>query len=98
MFWWTVGTFFAGVLGANMAGIFVLAANAELTDPIPFTIVFVGQSAGSFLLIWMFSRRAGSGSLQADVGLTLNPSDWWGSSPVWASRYLWRSPRIPSSG
>ena len=78
MFWWTVGTFFAGVLGANMVGIFFVAANADLTDPIPFTVVFLGQTGGSFLLIWLFPQRAASGSLQADVGLTLNPSDWWG--------------------
>ncbi|KAA3635335.1 MAG: CPBP family intramembrane metalloprotease [Armatimonadetes bacterium] len=78
MFWWTVGAFFAGVLGANLIGIFFVAANADLTDPIPFTVVFVGQSAGSFFLIWMFSQRAASGSLQADVGLRLSLSDWWG--------------------
>ena len=78
MFWWTVGTFFAGVLGANMVGIFFVAANADLTDPIPFTVVFLGQTGGSFLLIWLFPQRAASGSLQADVGLTLNLSDWWG--------------------
>lgn len=78
MFWWTVGTFFAGLLGANMVGIFFVAANADLADSIPFTVVFLGQSAGSFLLIWMFSQRAASGSLQADVGLNLNLSGWWG--------------------
>ncbi|MEZ5176626.1 MAG: CPBP family intramembrane glutamic endopeptidase [Acidimicrobiia bacterium] len=77
MFWWTVGAFFAGVLGANIVGVFVIAAHADLTDPVPFALVFLGQAGGSFALVWLFSARASSGSLAADVGLVLRPSDWW---------------------
>lgn len=78
MFWWTIGAFMAGVIGANIVGVLLVVMNAELTKPIPFATMFLGQSAASLLLIWLFSRRAASGSLQADVGLNLDLSDWWG--------------------
>lgn len=77
MFWWTIGAFVAGVIGANILAVFLVAMNADLTKPVPFAMMFLGQVAASFLLIWMFSRHAASGSLQADVGLSLDLSDWW---------------------
>lgn len=78
MFWWTIGVFAAGIIGVNIVWAFLVAVHADLDNAIPFAAMFLGQSAASFLLIWMFSRRAASGSLQADVGLSLDLSDWWG--------------------
>lgn len=77
LFSWTAAVFFAGLIGANLVGVFVVLANADLFEPIPFTLVFLGQVGASLWVVFLFSNRAGSGSLSADVGLILSGKDWW---------------------
>jgi len=75
--WWTVAAFFGGIFGATVVSVVVLAVGADGFEPIPFALVFVGQAGASFFLVFIFSRRFGSGSLSADVGLVARGSDWW---------------------
>ena len=76
MFGWMVLVFVAGLVGANVVADFLIAAGADLADPIPFTTVFIGQTIGSLAVVYLYSRRS-SGSLGADVGLVLRGKDWW---------------------
>lgn len=76
MFGWIILVFVAGLLGANVVAVFLAAWGAELTEPIPFSLVFFGQTIGSLLVVFIYSRRS-SGSLVADVGLVLRGKDWW---------------------
>jgi membrane protease YdiL (CAAX protease family) len=76
MLGWIVLVFVAGLVGANVVAVFLAAGGADLTDPIPFSTVFIGQSIGSLLVVFIYSRRS-SGSLVADVGLVLRGKDWW---------------------
>lgn len=76
MLGWIVLVFVAGLVGANVVAVFAIAAGADLVQPIPFSLVFVGQSIGSLSVVYLYSRRS-SGSLVADVGLVLRGSDWW---------------------
>jgi membrane protease YdiL (CAAX protease family) len=75
--WWAVAVFFGGIVGATAVSIVVLAVGADGFDPIPFALVFVGQAGASLFLVFIFSRRFGSGSLAADVGFVARGSDWW---------------------
>jgi membrane protease YdiL (CAAX protease family) len=77
LFSWTAAVFFAGLIGANIVGVILVLANADLFEPIPFSTVFVGQAVASMWVVYLFSRREASGSLSADVGLVLKGSDWW---------------------
>ena len=77
MFSWAAAVFFAGLVGANLVGVVLVLANAELLDPIPFSLIFFGQAAASLWVVFLFSRREASGSLSADVGLVLAGRDWW---------------------
>lgn len=77
LFSWTAAVFFAGLIGANLIGVVLVVANADLFEPIPFSMVFLGQAGASMGLVYLFSRQAASGSLSADVGLVLKGSDWW---------------------
>lgn len=73
-----VFAFLAGIAGSTVATIAVLALGLEPLDPVPFSIIFAGQFAGSMLVIVALSRRRGSGSLAADVGFHVRLRDWWG--------------------
>lgn len=68
----------AGLIAALVVSVAVLAAGADVRDPIPFTIVFVAQFGGSMAVVVALAKRRGSGSLAADVGLHLRLRDWWG--------------------
>ncbi len=70
--------FLAGIAGSILVTIGVLATGADPLDPIPFSLVFAGQFAGSLLAIVYLSRKRGSGSLAADTGFVLRLRDWWG--------------------
>jgi membrane protease YdiL (CAAX protease family) len=65
------------MVAASFAAGIIAASGADLFSPLPFAGVFVAQFAGSFAIVMLFSRRAGSGSLAADVGLVLRGKDWW---------------------
>ncbi len=70
--------FVAGVLGSLVVTVILTAAGIDPLDPLPFALVFAGQAAGSFAIIFWLSRQRGSGSLSADTGLVLRIGDWWG--------------------
>jgi CAAX protease family protein len=70
--------FLAGVVGSFLVAVGVEVAGASAFDPIPFSLIFGGQAAASFGVILWLSRRRGSGSLAADVGLVVRAGDWWG--------------------
>lgn len=70
--------FLAGIVGSILVTVVIVSAGLDPFDPLPFSLVFGGQAAGSFLVMWMLSMRRGSGSLAADVGLLVRGSDWWG--------------------
>lgn len=70
--------FVAGIAGSLVVTFAVLVAGGDPLDPIPFSLVFLGQAAGSLFAIAMLSRRRGSGSLAADTGFVVKPGDWWG--------------------
>lgn len=72
-----LAVFFAGIVAANIVGVIVVFADADLFAPIPFSLVFFAQAGGSLLFVFLFSRRVGSGSLSADVGLVLSMTKWW---------------------
>ena len=73
-----VGVFGAGIVGSVVVTAVVVAAGIEPLAPLPFSLIFAGQSAASFLVMWLLSRTRGSGSLSADFGLIVRGSDWWG--------------------
>ncbi len=70
--------FAAGFAGAIVATSIVMAAGEDPTQPFWFSIVFFAQSGASFIFAWWLSKRRGSGSLAADVGLIVRGRDWWG--------------------
>ncbi len=70
--------FAAGFVGAILATSIVLAVGADPTQPFTFSLVFFAQSGASFVFAWWLSKRRGSGSLAADLGLIVRGRDWWG--------------------
>lgn len=70
--------FFAGAFAAMFAAAVIVGTGTDPFTPVPFSAIFVTQAGGSFLAVWLLSRSRGSGSLAADVGLIVEPSDWWG--------------------
>lgn len=76
MIGWILAAFFAGFVGAGVAGVLVELVGADVGEPIPFSLVFVGQAVGTLIVIAMYSRRV-SGSFGADTGLVLAGRDWW---------------------
>lgn len=70
--------FLAGIAGSIVVTVGVLAVGADPLDPVPFSLIFAGQFAGSLMTIVALSRRRGSGSLAADTGFVLRLKDWWG--------------------
>lgn len=76
MIGWILLVFVAGLVGANVVAVVLVAAGADLIEPIPFAVVFMGQTVGSLFVVFLYSRRS-SGSLVADTGLVLRGKDWW---------------------
>ncbi len=76
MLGWILFVFVAGLVGANVMGVLLVLAGEELTEPIPFSLVFFAQAAASMAVVFAYSRRSSS-SLVADVGLNLSGRDWW---------------------
>ena len=70
--------FLAGIVGSIIVTIGIASAGIEPLAPLPFSLIFGGQAAASFLVMWYMSRTRGTGSLAADVGLIVRGSDWWG--------------------
>ena len=70
--------FFGGLVGSILVTAVVVAAGVDPFSPLPFSLIFGGQSVASFAVLWTLSRIRGSGSLAADVGLVVRGSDWWG--------------------
>jgi len=56
----------------------VFAVGADPLNPLVFSLIFFAQSGSSFLMVWVLSKRRGSGSLAADVGLIVRGRHWWG--------------------
>lgn len=70
--------FAMGFLGAIVATGIVFAVGADPLEPLAFSLIFFAQSGSSFLMAWVLSKRRGSGSLAADVGLIVRGRHWWG--------------------
>lgn len=70
--------FLAGFAGSLAMSIVLLAAGTDISDPIPFSLVFAAQALSSLLVVWWLSRSRGTGSLANDVGLVIRGRDWWG--------------------
>jgi len=70
--------FVAGLVGSIVATAVIVLLGVDPLGPLPFSVIFAGQSAASFLVMWTLSRTRGTGSLAADVGLIVRGSDWWG--------------------
>ncbi|MGI9667237.1 MAG: CPBP family intramembrane glutamic endopeptidase [Acidimicrobiia bacterium] len=73
-----VSVFVAGIAGAFIVTIVFAIAGIDPLDPLPFATVFAAQFGGSMLVVWWLSRKRGTGSLSADVGLVIRGKDWWG--------------------
>jgi hypothetical protein len=73
-----LAVFVAGLFGSILIAGAVTAAGADVLEPLSFSFIFGGQAATSFLVVWFLSRRRGTGSLAADVGLIIRGKDWWG--------------------
>ena len=73
-----IGVFAAGMVGSIVVTALVIAAGVDPLAPLPFSLIFAGQSGASFFAMWLLSRTIGSGSLAADFGLIVRGSDWWG--------------------
>jgi len=73
-----VAVFFAGIAGSIAVTAVAVSAGADPFDPLIFSLIFGGQAAASFGVMWLLSRTRGSGSLAADVGLIVRGADWWG--------------------
>ena len=73
-----VAAFLAGLAGSLAVTVVVIATGQDPLDPLPFALIFGGQAAASFAVVWYLSRSRGSGSLAADVGLIIRGKDWWG--------------------
>lgn len=74
---WTFGALLGGIVSAGIVAGVIVGSGADPFSPLPFAGVFIAQFAGSFLIVMLFSRSAGSGSLAADVGLVLRGKEWW---------------------
>jgi membrane protease YdiL (CAAX protease family) len=74
---WMLGVLVGGIFAAGLVAGTIVASDVDPLSPLPFAAVFVAQFAGSFVIVALFSRTVGSGSLAADVGLVLRGKDWW---------------------
>lgn len=72
-----LGALFGGILTAGVVAGLIAAADVDPFSPLPFAAIFIAQFVGSLVVVMLFSRVAGSGSLAADVGLVLKGKDWW---------------------
>ncbi len=77
-YWEVLVAFFSGAFGSLFVASVVVASGADPSSPLPFSMIFGAQAAFSLGAVWFLSRSRGSGSLAADVGFVVNPSDWWG--------------------
>ena len=73
-----IAVFIGGIVGSIIVTAVVVLADADPFSPLPFSLIFAGQAAASFAVMWRLSQARGSGSLAADVGLIVRGSDWWG--------------------
>ncbi|GMQ97646.1 MAG: CPBP family intramembrane metalloprotease [Acidimicrobiia bacterium] len=76
--WDVLVAFLAGVVGSIVVGSIVVGSGADPFAPLAFSLIFGGQALASFVVVWVISRRKGTGSLSADVGLVIRGRDWWG--------------------
>ncbi len=67
-----------GLAGAGIAAVIVAAFSGLDLTVAAFVWTFVGQAAGSFLVLLYLSRTRGTGSLVTDFGFELRLQDWWG--------------------
>jgi membrane protease YdiL (CAAX protease family) len=74
---WALGVLAGGIFAAGLVAGVIVASDVDPLSPLPFAAVFFAQFAGSFVVVVLFSRTVGSGSLAADVGLVLRGKDWW---------------------
>ena len=74
---WALGVLLGGIVAAGLVAGIVVSLDADPLAPLPFAALFLAQFGGSFLVVVLFSRIQGSGSLAADVGLVLRGKDWW---------------------
>ncbi|GMQ94173.1 MAG: hypothetical protein BMS9Abin12_1657 [Acidimicrobiia bacterium] len=70
--------FFSGAFASIFMAAGFAAAGVDPLSPLPFSVVFGAQAAVSLGAVWFLSVTRGSRSLVADVGVVVNPSDWWG--------------------
>jgi membrane protease YdiL (CAAX protease family) len=77
-YWDVIAAFFAGAIGSVFVAAGVVASGADPLAPLPFSLIFGAQAVFSLGIVWYLSESRGSGSLAADVGLIIKPSDWWG--------------------
>jgi hypothetical protein len=70
--------FAAGLAGAVVATVVMASFGVDIFEPLPFAIVFMGQTGASFAALVWLSRTRGTGSLSADFGLVIQPGSWWG--------------------
>ena len=73
-----ITVFFGGIVGSIIVTAVIVLAGVDPLAPLPFSLIFGGQAAASFAVMWGLSQTRGSGSLAADVGLIVRGSDWWG--------------------
>ena len=67
----------AGLIGSVLTlGLFVVSGGDQ-GSALGLGVVFIGQVAGSLLVMWLLSARKGTGSFRRDFGLTVRLSDWW---------------------
>lgn len=76
-YWEVLVVFFSGAFGSLFVASLVVASGTDPLTPLPFSLIFGAQAAFSFGAVWFLSRSRGSGSLAADLGLVVKPSDWW---------------------
>jgi membrane protease YdiL (CAAX protease family) len=74
---WALGAFVVGILTAGLVASVIYSTGADPFSPIGLTAGLTGQFVGSLLMVVLFSRIVGTGSLAADVGLVLRGKDWW---------------------
>lgn len=74
---WMIGVLLAGIVTAGVVVGVIVSLGIDPLSPLPFAAVFAAQFVGSFAVVVLFSRSAGTGSLAADVGLVLKGKDWW---------------------
>jgi membrane protease YdiL (CAAX protease family) len=75
----TAGVFVAWLIGGLVGGIAAgLAGFDPLVDAAGLTVVIVFQTGAALLAVTLYSQSAGTGSLASDVGLRLEPRQWYG--------------------